>query len=65
MKFQDVRQIIYNVQLTIQYTIDTIIDVVFYPIFALVDLIESIANQWKTKANSTNNNEHKQIGFNH
>lgn len=64
MTFQDVRQTIYNVQLTIQYTIDAAIDVVFYPIFALVDLIESIAKQWKTKADSTNNNEQHHIGFN-
>lgn len=62
MTFQDVRQTIYNVQLTIQYTIDAAIDVVFNPIFTLVDLVESIANQWKMKAD--NNKEQHHIGFN-
>lgn len=61
-----VKQIIYNIQLTIQYLFDMIIDIVFYPAFAVVNYIETITNQWNVKSEEDEQpkEENHHIGFN-
>lgn len=53
-----IKQIILNVNVTVNY----IVDLLFSPVFALIDTIQSVVHQWSTKPNDKENNE-RHIGF--
>ena len=45
MSWINVKQVVYNVQMSLQYIADGLIDIVFYPVFGLLTIAENIYSQ--------------------
>lgn len=55
-----------QIVLDINITANNAVDLLFVPVYGLIEFIDNTIHQWATKPNTEHtNNEHKQIGFNH